>query len=105
MLQVVIAIDDSKSMAENARGGMALEAVALISRALSRLEVGHLGLLSFGGGGGVMPLHSLDRPFSDADGARIMSHLTFHQVCALPASSSCCHLLSQTSSSMFHDLL
>ena len=30
-------------------------------------------MVSFGGGGGAMPLHPLERPFTDADGVRVMS--------------------------------
>jgi hypothetical protein len=40
-------------------------------------QVGELGVVSFGGSGGAQPLHPLERPFTDADGVRIMS-----QVCA-----------------------
>ena len=38
-MQVVLAVDCSRSMAENGCGGFALEAVTLLTRALSRLEV------------------------------------------------------------------
>ncbi len=75
--QVVLAVDDSRSMAETGCGGFALEAVTLLARALSRLDVGELGVVSFGGGGGAVPLHALGAPFSDADGARVMSGLRF----------------------------
>ena len=37
------------------------------------LQVGELGVVSFGGGGGALPLHPLERPFTDADGVRVMS--------------------------------
>lgn len=51
-MQVVIAVDDSRSMAENGCGAVALEAVTLIARSLARLEVGELGVLRFGGTAG-----------------------------------------------------
>ena len=38
-------------------------------------QVGELGVVSFGGGGGAMPLHPLERPFTDADGVRVMSQV------------------------------
>lgn len=38
--QVVVAVDDSRSMAETGCGGFALEALTLICRAMARLEVG-----------------------------------------------------------------
>ena len=50
--QVVLAIDDSKSMAENACGHLALESMVLLARAMARLEVGEIGVVGFGGGGG-----------------------------------------------------
>jgi midasin len=36
--QVVLAVDASRSMAENGCGGFALEATTLLARSLSRLE-------------------------------------------------------------------
>jgi hypothetical protein len=38
-------------------------------------QVGELGVVSFGGGGGALPLHPLERPFTDADGVRVMSQV------------------------------
>ena len=47
----MLAIDDSKSMAENQCGHPALESAVLIARAMARLEVGEIGVVSFGAGG------------------------------------------------------
>lgn len=44
-----------------------------------RLEVGQVGVLKFGGGEGVVPLHPLDAPFSDAVGPSLAARLTFRQ--------------------------
>lgn len=77
--QVLVAVDDSRSMAETGCSGFALEALTLICRAMSRLDVGELGVVSFGGSGGAEPLHSLDKPFTESDGVRIMSQLRFDQ--------------------------
>ncbi|KAK9809153.1 hypothetical protein WJX72_010301 [[Myrmecia] bisecta] len=77
--QVVIAVDDSKSMAETGCGAFALEALTLITRAMSRLEVGELGVVSYGGTGSVQPLHPLEKPFTDADGTRVMAEMRFDQ--------------------------
>jgi midasin len=85
MVQVVLAVDDSRSMQENGCSVFALEAVTLLARALTRLEVGQLGILRFGGTDHVRPLHSLAQPFSDADGLQILSQLRFNQACAAPA--------------------
>lgn len=73
-------MDDSRSMQENGCGVFALEAVTLLTRALTRLEVGQVGVLRFGGTDHVRPLHDLDRPFSDAAGPGILSNLRFDQV-------------------------
>ncbi|KAK9820997.1 hypothetical protein WJX81_006213, partial [Elliptochloris bilobata] len=77
--QVVLAVDDSRSMREGGCGTFALEAVTLLARALARLEVGELGVLRFGGAGAVAPLHALGRPFADADGPRVLSQMRFAQ--------------------------
>ncbi len=82
-------MDDSKSMADTGCGVFALEAVSLLAKSLARLEVGDLGLVSFGGARGVLPLHPLTRPFTDADGPGIMSALRFAQVSPHPPF---CHL-------------
>jgi midasin len=79
LCQVVVAIDDSRSMAENGCATFALEATALLCKAMSRLEVGELGVLSFGGAGGVQPLQALETPFTDAAGPGVMAALKFDQ--------------------------
>eukprot|EP00798_Chlamydomonas_sp_ICE-L_P024875 gene24875-10536_t len=77
--QVMLAIDDSRSMAENSCGGVALEALTLICKSMSRLEVGQVGVIKFGGSDGVVPLQSLDTPFSDAVGPKLVGSLRFAQ--------------------------
>ena len=86
--QVVLAVDDSRSMRENGCGVFALEAVTLLARALTRLEVGEVGVLRFGGRNHIRPLHALGRPFANADGARILSQLRFDQVRILSCKSN-----------------
>lgn len=78
-LQVVIAVDDSRSMRENKCGIFAMEAVTLVSKALGRLEVGEVAVVGFGGAGSIKALHPLGRPLTDADGPRILSQLCFDQ--------------------------
>ena len=73
----MVAIDDSRSMAENRCGVMALEALTLITRALSRLEVGDLGVVAFGAQGAVRELLPLGAPFSDAAGPGLVGAFTF----------------------------
>ena len=83
-VQVVVAVDDSRSMGENGCGSFALEAVTLICRAMARLEVGEMGVVSYGGSNSILPLHPLEKPFTDADGPGIMAQMKFSQVCSLP---------------------
>eukprot|EP01025_Chloroclados_australasicus_P003389 TRINITY_DN10796_c0_g1_i1.p1 TRINITY_DN10796_c0_g1~~TRINITY_DN10796_c0_g1_i1.p1 ORF type:complete len:1210 (+),score=190.26 TRINITY_DN10796_c0_g1_i1:452-3631(+) len=77
--QVVLAIDDSKSMTESGCAPYALEALTLICKAMQRLEVGQLGLVSFGGSRGVQLLHSLEQPFTDSVGPVVLGRLNFDQ--------------------------
>ncbi|KAF4551547.1 Midasin-like protein [Elsinoe fawcettii] len=46
--QIVIALDDSGSMAESGAGAMALDTVAMVGRALGMLEAGELSVVGFG---------------------------------------------------------
>jgi midasin len=65
-------------MAENRCGALALEALTCIARALSRLEVGDLGVVAFGAAGrGVRTLHPLGTPFTDASGPALVSSFSF----------------------------
>lgn len=72
----MLALDDSRSMAENHCGALALEALTCIARALTRLEVGELGVIAFGGGA-VRTLHPLGAPLSDAAGPALLSAFSF----------------------------
>ncbi|KAJ8907200.1 hypothetical protein NDN08_003681 [Rhodosorus marinus] len=73
---VLICVDDSESMAESGAGTMALEALALLSSALSRLEVGRVGVESFGTNAKL--LHKLDAGMGP-NGPKLVSSLTFKQ--------------------------
>lgn len=75
--QVILAVDDSKSMAEGASSELALETVALVSRALSSLEVGQISVLSFGETTRVV--HSFDAPFTSDSGVTVFENFTFSQ--------------------------
>ncbi|KAJ5066667.1 midasin [Anaeramoeba ignava] len=73
--QVVFAIDNSESMIDNNSGELACEALCLITKALSLLEVGEISVVSFGEKTEL--LHPLDKPFSDNIGGSILSQLAF----------------------------
>uniref|UniRef100_A0A0G4HWH0 Midasin n=1 Tax=Chromera velia CCMP2878 TaxID=1169474 RepID=A0A0G4HWH0_9ALVE len=76
--QVLVCVDSSKSMSEMGVGPLALQAVGTICQALSRLEVGRFGVLSFGGETDkpevLMPLQE---HFGAEQGTEIVRRLTF----------------------------
>ena len=77
--QIMLAVDDSKSMGEGegVAGQLAFETLALISKALSMLEVGQLCIVGFGGNVGV--LHSFEDTWSPEAGTRVFQGLSFSQ--------------------------
>jgi len=76
--QVLIALDDSKSMAESHSEHLAFQTLALVTKALTRLEAGDVAVASFGEK--VQMLHVFDEPtFNDSDGARIIGNFSFNQ--------------------------
>ncbi|CAI5952801.1 unnamed protein product [Closterium sp. NIES-64] len=77
--QVVLAIDDSRSMSEARCGHLALEAMATICRAMATIEVGEIGVVAFGEPGNVRMLHELDRPFSPEAAVQVISQFSFKQ--------------------------
>ncbi|PIN24695.1 hypothetical protein CDL12_02577 [Handroanthus impetiginosus] len=77
--QVVIAVDDSRSMSEGRCGNFAMEALVTVCRAMSQLEVGNLAVASFGQQGNIRLLHDFDQPFTPEAGIKMISSLTFKQ--------------------------
>ncbi|GAA6048627.1 hypothetical protein JCM3770_002064 [Rhodotorula araucariae] len=76
--QVLIAIDDSKSMADSHSVHLAFQSLALISRALTRLEVGGVSISRFGETTEV--LHPFEAGVvSDEAGASLLGKFTFQQ--------------------------
>ncbi|KAG7102843.1 Midasin like protein [Verticillium longisporum] len=76
--QILLCVDDSRSMGETAAGGLALESLVMVSRALTMLEVGQVGVLGFGAD--VFGAHALDEPFASHDaGARVLQRFGFNQ--------------------------
>ncbi|KAJ2848120.1 hypothetical protein J3B02_004018, partial [Coemansia erecta] len=74
--QVMVAVDNSKSMAQNAQAvELAYETLALVTTALNQLEVGQLSVVSFGEQ--VSLLHPFDSTFDSEAGARVLSRFTF----------------------------
>ncbi|KAB7497678.1 Midasin, partial [Armadillidium nasatum] len=75
--QVLLAVDDSESMSEVNAFNLARESIALVAKALTLLEVGQVGVISFGETTKI--LHPFHKPFSDLSGGKIFGNLTFSQ--------------------------
>ncbi|KAI8145636.1 hypothetical protein BJV82DRAFT_511269 [Fennellomyces sp. T-0311] len=75
--QVMISVDDSKSMSESHSVQLAYETLSLISKALSQLEVGDIAITSFGER--IRLLHPFDQPFTAESGASVLQQFTFAQ--------------------------
>ncbi|KAI9712029.1 MAG: hypothetical protein M1820_001738 [Bogoriella megaspora] len=75
--QIMLAIDDSSSMADSGGGHLALATVALISRALTMLEAGELCVGAFGEG--FKTAHAFDTPFTGDSGAEVFKQFAFQQ--------------------------
>ncbi|GAV80132.1 AAA_5 domain-containing protein [Cephalotus follicularis] len=77
--QVIIAVDDSRSMSESCCGNVAIEALVTVCRGMSQLEMGNLAVTSFGKKGNIRLLHDFDQPFTGEVGIKMISSLTFKQ--------------------------
>ncbi|KAH8894978.1 midasin [Thozetella sp. PMI_491] len=76
--QILLCVDDSSSMGETSSGALALESFVMVSRALTLLEAGQVGVLGFGTD--VFTAHDLAQPFAGHDaGARVLQRFTFQQ--------------------------
>lgn len=75
--QILLAVDDSKSMSESSGGHLAFETLALVAKSLSMLEVGEICVVSFGAE--VHVAHEFEKTFSVDAGAEIFRHFTFQQ--------------------------
>ena len=75
--QVLVAIDDSQSMASHGAARLALEACCVLCTSLQQLEVGQVSVVSFGRQ--VELLHDFTSPFTADSGAYIASKFTFAQ--------------------------
>ncbi|KAJ1918233.1 AAA ATPase midasin [Tieghemiomyces parasiticus] len=75
--QILIAVDDSKSMAGSRAVELAFETLALTTRALTQLEAGSLAVARFGHRLDV--LHPFDTPFTSDTGAALLTDFTFQQ--------------------------
>ncbi|CDK29573.1 unnamed protein product [Kuraishia capsulata CBS 1993] len=75
--QIMIAVDDSKSMAESQVVKLAFDSITLVSKALTQLEAGALSIVKFGETAQV--LHPFERPFSQDSGPKVFQWFDFQQ--------------------------
>ncbi|KAJ4418163.1 AAA ATPase midasin [Gnomoniopsis sp. IMI 355080] len=77
--QILLCLDDSRSMGETSSGTMALESLVMVARALAMLEVGQVGVLGFGAE--VFTAHDLTAPLLNSHdaGAKVLQNFSFEQ--------------------------
>lgn len=75
--QIMIAVDDSKSMSESRAVDLAFESIALVSKALTQLDAGQLAITRFGSDFEVV--HQFDQPFSMEAGTEVVRSFGFQQ--------------------------
>ena len=73
--QVLLAIDDSRSMRDSGACGLALKTLAIIAKSLAMLDVGELGIVAFGED--VAVAHPLGRPFAGDAGVDVFQRFSF----------------------------
>ncbi|KAJ9639642.1 AAA ATPase midasin [Knufia peltigerae] len=78
--QIMIAVDDSRSMAESGADLLAFETLAMLTKALSMLESGEICVVGFGDGPHVRVAHPFGTPFSPAEsGPHVFRSFGFDQ--------------------------
>ena len=75
--QVMIAIDDSESMADGKTRSAAFEAIATLTTALALVEVGQIAVAKFGEDCHL--IHKFDEPFTVNSGAKVLQQFNFDQ--------------------------
>ena len=75
--RILVSLDDSKSMKESGAIKTALESVFMLTKALSILETGDLGLVRFGEV--VDVVHGFDEPFTAESSSKLLDNFTFLQ--------------------------
>lgn len=76
--QILLSIDNSKSMRLDGAASVAFQSLALLAKALTALEVGNVGIVAFGED--VRILHDASKPFiSQESGPSIISQIRFDQ--------------------------
>ncbi|KAK8152780.1 hypothetical protein BC567DRAFT_187327 [Phyllosticta citribraziliensis] len=75
--QIMLALDDSRSMGDAGTSALAFETLALVSKALSLLEAGDMSVVRFGAD--VRVAHPFDAPFGSQAGVDVFRQFGFGQ--------------------------
>ena len=75
--RVLLAVDDSESMKKSGAGEMALHAMATVAVGMNQLEVGELGVASFGED--MKLVHPFHMPFTSESGVSVVRNFKFDQ--------------------------
>lgn len=75
--QIMLAVDDSKSMGESGSGQLAFKTLAIVGKSLNMLEAGEVAVVAFGSK--VKVAHPFEKPFTSEAGGEIFQHFGFQQ--------------------------
>lgn len=75
--QIMIAVDDSKSMAESQAVDIAFQSISLVSKALTQLESGQLAVAKFGSDAEIV--HPFEKPFTTESGIEVFKNFMFDE--------------------------
>jgi midasin (ATPase involved in ribosome maturation) len=75
--RVLLAVDDSESMQRSGAGEMALHAMATVAVGMNQLEIGELGVASFGDD--MKLVHPFHMPFTAESGMNVVRNFKFQQ--------------------------
>ena len=75
--RVLLAVDDSESMLKSGAGEMALHAMATVAIGMNQLEIGELGVASFGDD--MKLVHPFHMPFTSESGVGVVRNFKFQQ--------------------------
>lgn len=75
--QILLCVDDSRSMGDSSSGTLAMESLVMVSRSLTMLEAGQVGVVGFGSD--VFTAHNLTDPFAADAGAKVLQNFSFAQ--------------------------
>ena len=73
--QIMIAVDNSKSMSESKSVNLAFQSICLVSKALTQLESGGLSIVKFGEH--TKEVHTFDEQFSNQSGSKVFQWFDF----------------------------